>query len=320
MANTFFKKMVYFIGIIVFPFLGNTQASNFQIQLVMPPASASFTEVQLQKLESKIIQLVTNSNLAIIGTNNNFVIYPVVTIGESNIVENGMQNITVTSLDFSFFIKQIEGNMIFSSISKKIIGNGSNQLLSITNAFSQLNTKDADYKEFILKAIEKVNSYYNENCNTILQKADNLDTKLNYEQAIGLLSSVPPSCINCNALAEKKALEIFKKYQPTLCNYNLTKAKAAIAINDFETALNLLYIIDPTANCNQEVNKLIKEISQKVDKKQAQELDLTKLRINAIKEIGKSYNSKSGGQVKYNTNLLNKRLINSICICCSLCY
>jgi hypothetical protein len=47
------------------------------------------------------------------------------------------------------------------------------------------------------------------------------------------------------------------------------------------------------------VEKLIAQISSKVDRKEKQEVELEKQRIDAIKEIGKAYYSNSIKLVKY---------------------
>jgi chaperonin cofactor prefoldin len=92
---------------------------------------------------------------------------------------------------------------------------------------------------------------------------------------------------------------VYKKYQSILCSQNLTKAKASIAINNYSEALEALEIIDPSSSCYSEVEKLIAQISSKVDRKEKQEVELEKQRIDAIKEIGKAYYSNSIKLVKY---------------------
>ena len=133
--------------------------------------------------------------------------------------------------------------------------------------------------------------------------ANNLLAKQDYEQSLSLLQSIPNASTNCYNEAQKKSFEVYNKYQSILCSKNITTAKAAIAINNYENALQALEVIDPSSTCYIEVQKLIAQISSKVDKKQKQELDLEKQRINAIKEIGKAYYSNSIRIVKYNTIL-----------------
>jgi hypothetical protein len=60
-----------------------------------------------------------------------------------------MQNITVVTAELSLFIKQVDNNLLFSTISKSLKGSGSSKELAITNAISKITTNDPDFKTFI---------------------------------------------------------------------------------------------------------------------------------------------------------------------------
>ncbi|MFZ6024136.1 MAG: hypothetical protein ACOYVG_06730 [Bacteroidota bacterium] len=277
-----------------------SQNVTFTLGIVMPEPSNEFTQEQIQKLTSKITQIINNSNEVTVGYTNDIVVYPIVSVNETSVVEGGIQNITVTTIDFSLFVKQISTNLVYNSFSKKIKGSGNNKSQSITNAISQIKASEEAYKQFILISKSKILNYYNENCQTIIQSSDNLLAKQDYEQSISLLQSIPIASTNCYSQAQKKSLEIYKKYQSLLCSKNITKAKAAIATNNYNNALEALEVIDPASTCYPDVQKLIAQISSKVDRKERQELDLEKRRINAIKEIGKAYYSNLIRLIKYN--------------------
>ena len=280
----------------------NAQSQNTTLTLgvVMPEVSNELSQEQIGKLTSKITQIINNSNEVTVGYTNDIVVYPIISIDETNVVEGGLQNITVTTIEFSLFIKQVSTNLIYNSISKKIKGSGNNKSQAITNAFSQIKPSEEFYRQFIVTSKSKILKYYTDNCKTIIKAADNLSAKQEYEQSISLLQSIPIASTDCYDEAQKKSVEVYKKYQSVLCSKNITKAKAAIAINDYETALEAVNVIDPTSTCYSEVQKLISQISSKVNKKEEQELDLEKRRINAIKEIGKAYYSNTIRVVRYN--------------------
>jgi len=142
--------------------------------------------------------------------------------------------------------------------------------------------------------------YFNENCASIQNKATNLYAKQDFAQAISLLQSIPENGNNCFAEAQKKALVYYKGYQSRLCKENITKAKSEIATKNYENALSYLNMIDSSSSCYPEVGKLINQISDKVEKTENKELDLEKRRIDAIKEIAKTYYSNSVRLVNYN--------------------
>lgn len=280
-----------------------SQNTNLTLGIIVPEISNDFNQVQIQKLESKITQIINNTVEVSVGYTNDIVIYPVISIEETSVVEGGLQNMTVATVDLTLFIKQISTNSIYNTMSKKIKGSGNNKMQAITNAFSQIKVTEEVYKQFIITSKAKILKYYADNCKTIILTANNLSAKQDYEQSLSLLQSIPTASTNCYNEAQKKSFEVYKKYQSILCSKNITTAKAAIATNNYENALQALEVIDPSSTCYPEVQKLIAQISSKVDKKEKQELDLEKQRINAIKEIGKAYYSNSIRIIKYSSIL-----------------
>jgi hypothetical protein len=292
-------------------------AATLTLGIVLPEPSDELSQDQVQKLESKIIQIINNSNEVTVGYTNDIVVYPIISVNETGVVEGGLQNITVTTLDFALFVKQISTNLVYNSFSKKIKGSGNNKAQAISNAFSQINTNDAAYKQFIIASKEKILKYYAENCQAIIRNADNLSAKQQYEQSISLLQSIPNASA-CYNDAQKKSLEVYKKYQTILCSQNITKAKAAIAINNYKEAMAALGVIDPASSCYPEVKNLIAQVSSKIERKEQRAADLEEQRINATREkqqlaadletqrinaareIAKAYYANSVRVVKYN--------------------
>lgn len=281
-----------------------SQTPTLTMGIVMPESSKELNQEQIEKLTTKIIQIINSSNEVTVGTTNDIVVYPIISISETSVVEGGLQNLTVTTLEFSLFIKQISTNLVYNSISKKLKGSGNNKDQAVSNALSQIKPSEEIYRQFLLTGKLKILKYYADNCRVIIKTSDNLSAKQEYEQSISLLQSIPIASADCYNEAQKKSIEIYKKYQSVLCSKNITKAKAAIAINDYSTALDALEAIDPTSTCYSEVQKLIAQISSKADKREQQELDLEKRRITAIKEIGKAYYSNTIRAVRYSILVL----------------
>jgi len=293
-------KKIFFILLIILSKTSFSQNTEFTLGLILPEPNQKLNEVQISKLESKLSNLINKSEIATYGYNNDFVIYPIVNIDDIGIVQGGLENITVATIDLTLNIKQISSNKSFNIASKRIKGSGKTEQLAVTNAFSLIKVNDKDLIEFIAKGKMNIYKYYNENCTNILTKADNLYAKQDYEQAISLLQSIPETGNNCYAEAQSNALEYYKGYQTKLCKENITKAKSEIAIKNYENALSLLNMIDGNSNCHSEVERLINQISDKVEKAEKSELDLENKRIDAIKEIAKAYYSNTIRTVKYN--------------------
>ena len=308
-------KTIYLILIsFFFTLITSAQSSNdigkIALSVVIPENVEGLNASQLSKLETKIIQLVTNTGLAAFGFNNNFVIYPKFVISESNIVEGGMQNITVVTAEINLFIKQVDNNILFSTISKSLKGSGNSQELAITNAISKINANDSDYKVFIETGKSKIIKYYESKCQDIITKSESLVKMQDYEQALGVLMTVPEE-VSCYSKIQEKSIEVYKSYQIQKCKAQLQEARIQIASNNYSVALNILSQIDPSTPCFNESQALINTVTSKVNVEEKKQWDLKmkvynnevaleKERINAIKDIAVAYYKSKPASVNYN--------------------
>ena len=297
------KKIILFVFLFLLSQIGNSQSSSevgkISLSVIMPENVDGLDKSQLSKLETKIIQSITNLGIGATGYNNGFVIYPKFAIYENNVVEGGMQNITVVKSELSLFIKQIETNVIFSSISKVISGSGKGNLAAITNALSIIDINDEDIKAFIEKGKGKIIKYYERKCSDIISKSESLVKKQDYEQALGLLMSVPEE-VSCYNLVQDKSIEVYKAYQNQTCKTQIHNVKLHVINNDYTAALEILSLIDPSSICFKDAQSIMNKIENKIDTEQKRQLDLQmkvyndqvaleKLRINAIKDIATAY-------------------------------
>jgi len=281
------------------------------LSVVMPDNVEGLNASQLSKLETKISQIVIASGLAASGYNNNFVVYPKFAIYETNIVEGGMQNITVITSELSLFIKQVDNNLMFSTISKPLKGSGNNKELAITNAIFKIPSNDPEFKTFIETGKTKIIKYYETKCEDIIKKSDGFVKMQKFEEALGLLMSVPEEVASCYNQIQDKSIIAYKEYQTQKCSELIQKAKTTLASNDFVGALNILADIDPSATCFKEAQTIAKTAETKVtaeEKKQwdfqmkqyNDEVSLEKQRVNAIKDIAVAYYKSQPTTVSYN--------------------
>lgn len=309
-------KTIYFIiiafGIVLTSFAQSANdIGKIALAVVIPENIDGLEISQLSKLETKISQIVTASGFAASGFNNNFVIYPKFAIYESNVVEGGMQNITVVTAELSLFIKQVDNNVLFSTISKPLKGSGSSKSLAITNAISKIPTNDPEFKTFIESAKTKIIQYYETKCADIIKESDSYLKMQKYEQALGLLMTVPVEASGCYNQIQDKAIAAYKVYQTQKCAIDIQKAKTLLAANDYVAVLNILAEIDPSASCFKEAQTLAKSAETKVDaeekkqwdlqmKQYNDEVSLEKQRIGAVKEIAVAYYKSQPTSVNYN--------------------
>lgn len=297
LSNNLFAQIVNDIG-------------KIALSVVMPENVEGLNTSQLSKLETKISQIVITSGLAASGYNNNFVVYPKFAIYETNVVEGGMQDITVITSELNLFIKQVDNNIMFSTTSKQLKGSGSSKELAITNAITKISSNDPDFKAFIETGKTKIIKYYETKCDDIIKKSDSFVQMQKFEEALGLLMTVPEEVSSCYNQIQVKSIAAYKAYQTQKCSVVIQKARTTIASNDFVGALNLLAEIDPSATCFKEAQSIAKTAEAKVtaeEKKQwgfqmkqyNDEVSLEKQRINAIKDIVVSYYKSQHTNVSY---------------------
>ncbi|MDR1654153.1 MAG: hypothetical protein LBS01_11025, partial [Prevotellaceae bacterium] len=219
------------------------------LSVIMPDNIDGLNVSQLSKLKSKVTQICTKAGLSASGYNQTFVIYPKFAIYETNVVEGGMQNITVTTCELSLYIKQVSNNMLFSSVAKSLKGSGKTKEIAITNAISQIPISDKVFAEFVAEGKQKIIAYYEANCENIIKQADVANKMQQYEHALGLLMSIPEEISSCYDKILTKSVETFKAYQNQHCAELLQQAKAKSAAQDYDAALEILAEIDPSSNC-----------------------------------------------------------------------
>jgi hypothetical protein len=309
------KKIYLIIIALVITVNSFPQSTNdigkIALSVVTPENIDGLDASQLSKIESKISQIVTASGLAASGYNNNFIIYPKFAIYESNVVEGGMQNITVVTAELSLFIKQVDNNLVFSTISRQLKGSGSSKQLAITNAVSKIPISDPEFKTFIETGKSKIIQYYESKCSDIIKQSETLVKMHQYEQALGLLMTVPEEVSSCYNQVQDKAIEAYKAYQTQRCAEMIQKANTLLAGNDYIGTLDVLSEIDPSATCFNEAQKIAKLAEPKVDAEEKKHWDfqmkqyndavgLEKQRIEAVKEIAVSYYKSQPSSVHYN--------------------
>jgi len=273
---------------------------KISLSVSLPATVDGLDATQRIRLETKITQLITASGVVVSANKSSFILYPIFTIGESNVVEGGMAKLTVTKVDLSLMIKQADNNTIFSSVSKQISGSGNTVPLSVTNAISKIVANDPQLKQFIETGKTKILEYYGSQCDNILSKSENLMLMQKYEESLALLMSVPQE-VNCFTKIQDRSVLVYGALQNQLCAKQLQKAKTEIAAKEYSVVLDLLAEVDPASACFAETQVILKDLEGKISQEEKKEWDLLmkkyqdanelqKMRINAIKEIAIAYN------------------------------
>jgi hypothetical protein len=288
----------------------STDIGKIAIGVVMPDQIEGLDATLINRLENKVTQIVSQSGVGASGYNNTFVIYPKISINENNVVEGGMQNINVMAIELSLFIKQVDNNLVFSSVTKQLKGVGANKIQALGNAITKISSSDPEFVKFIELGKNNIIKYYQTNCDKILQKADTYSKQKKFDEGLGLLMTVPEEVSDCYVKIQGRAIELYKLYQNQICNELIINAKAKIASNNNSAALDILSKIDPSASCIKEAQLLIAKVESKVSSEEKKQWDfkmkqyndatnLEKMRINAVKEIAVSHYKNQPKTVNY---------------------
>lgn len=288
------------------------QPSPMAISLLMPPPSEKLDERTIQYLESKLNMLITNAGFSAMGNNHSFVMVPYLTLIDDNFVETGMSKIYQTKLEITLSVMQTDNNVLFSSFNATQSGSGETRTAALINAIGKLQNINTinSIKEFLSTTNTKILNYYSSACEDIINKAEVYISTKEYDQAIGLLSTIPNSVKSCYAQAKYNIGVAYNLYQDQKCGQLLQQAKALIAQKAYGEGLKLLGEISPTSTCGNNANSLIESTAKLISDKEKEEWDrynlerkdaveIEKLKINAIKSIAEAYYKAQIKRVRY---------------------
>jgi hypothetical protein len=286
------------------------EVGKIALSVVMPENVDGLDASQLSKIDGKLKQMVTQYGLASMAYNEGFVVYPAVQVYDEGVVEGGMQNIHVVTTEITLFIKQVSTNKVFSSVSKKLKGSGKDKNAAILNGISRMGIQEPAFKQFLETGKNNIILYYKNYCNQILQQAETLAKKNDYEQSIALLLTIPAEVEECHNRAQEKSLSIYKAYRHQLCSKLLQQARVEQAANHYYASLETLLQVDPSSSCATEMQGLIKKAESNISAKEREQLafmrktysdavELRKMQINAVKEVAVAYYQRQPPKVSY---------------------
>lgn len=206
----------------------------------------------------------------------------------------------VKNLGANFYLVDVYTQKIYANEYIEIKGIGNSETKCNIDAVKRLNAQNARVKKFLTDARQKVLDYYNAEYPRIIKEAQLKATTKQYEEALAMISAVP-SCCNGYDKAIAVGLDIYNKYRDTYALALLNQAKAAWASNPTasgaQAVVSILAGIDPESASYKEAMKLLEDIKKQtrsdidfeIKKKYEDSIELEKMRIQAIKEIGVAY-------------------------------
>lgn len=214
---------------------------------------------------------------------------PKLEIYDEEIVDTGMEKLTVVKVSLSIFVQSVRGDVIFSSITKEYQGSGRNRKAAINNAIVSIPIKSRSFESFLIEARQQIVQYYNQICSTIINQAQALKEFKLFEDAIYLLWPIPHE-VSCHSEARDTMISIYKAYVEYNCSNFLFNARTYITSKKYSLAMAELRKIDAEANCAKDAIQLMNEISAKVDEQERQYIDLYKTMLQNDFELERERN------------------------------
>lgn len=285
--------------------------ATIQAQSEVPPIALTLYDTEVKELSEtqsamagrKITLLLDRYGYIASQSGHNFGIFPKFNVYDEAVME-GLTNITALKIEFSLVAKQVSNGLVVSSCAQIITGSGTTREAAMTNALSNIPTQGKQYEQFFTALGQKINAYYTQNCESIRSEANALAKRREFAAALNTLGQIPREAGDCFDQVQQQMAGLFAEFQKDRCQRMVQAATAEIAAMRYQSALDILALVDPNSTCRNESLKLIREIGPKVNeqhrerwafmqKAYSDQIALEKLRIEAYREIAKAYYGKS---------------------------
>lgn len=234
---------------------------------VYMPKNTEIPDAALQFLENQLENIVTQNGTADLVVCDRFILTAKVDVLQKDIVVGPPQRISQT-LSITLQVGDVVDNKLFASTSLTAVGIGTNLTKSYIEAFKQIRKNDKQIADFLERAKGNVVQYYQQHCESIYAEAQGLAKRQQYDEAIYRLACVPDIGTDCYAHCQNAMMQIWQTRTNSEGRRLLKLARTAWAQSQDETgaeeAANYLRQIDPAANCQEEVSKLISDITAKI--------------------------------------------------------
>ena len=249
-------------------------------------------------VENKLTQLLTRNGIAGMDYLGQFVLTVTTTPLDKDVIPGPPMKIS-EKMEMNFYIVDAYAKTIFASTSATVRGLGETETRCYMNALNNMPVGSPNLAQFVAEGKQKIIEYYDHEGEALIKKAMFLAKQKQYEEAMSVVTLIPQQSKHYDA-ALAAGLEIYQQYLNNQCNINLAAARQAWAAeqNSLGAAAAGEYLANilPDAGCYDDAMALYKEIKAKVlddwkfeMKKYQDGVDLEKMRINAMRDIGVEY-------------------------------
>ncbi|RRO24318.1 hypothetical protein [Flavobacteriaceae bacterium 14752] len=307
------KKTLITIIICVLSFSA-TKAQNSQEKVddmgriaIVPYVANQVENIPLSaknNLQSKMAQILTANGIAgSTNYNSRFIITPNVSVLSKDVVAGAPPKVALV-LEVAFYVGDGVSGTKFGSTAINVKGVGRNENKAYLSAFKNIRSSNAEIKNLINKAKERILAYYNDGCDFIIKEAESLTKQNKFDEALFSLTSVPVVSKDCFNKAQDMVAVVYKQKINRDCDILLNMANNAWnSGQNFEAADKAgfyLNQIEPDSKCYSKVKSLANDIQKGVKKntdrewnfienQQKYNAEVEKNRLQTSKEIALAY-------------------------------
>lgn len=190
-------------------------------------------------------------------------------------VISGNRPIVAMETELHLIVGNAKSGEKYASTSLVMQGAGQKESQVYRKAFAHLNQHNTELIAFLKNAQEKVKKYYESHIPAMVKQADLMTQRGEYEDALFMLSSIPPCCEGYERV-EESIIKIWTTYINRECSEQLAKAQALWRTNKTQegalAAAAYIAAINRESDCASAADELLAEIESKLDEDYARAL------------------------------------------------
>ena len=184
----------------------------------------------------------------------------------------------IVEYEAQFYVMAVAEKVIVKEFSQKIRGLERSEEKALINALKRINPRTAQVRRFMRSSREKIVDYYAQRIPQIVAKAQSLQDRGAYEEALAVLNAVP-ECVEEYPIVADKMRAVYIEMVDKFAETALQDARAKFAVGDYKAAVEAVVFVDPMSNFFADAQKLVEEVKAVIDEKEraAMERELDKI-------------------------------------------
>ena len=262
--------------------------NGIKLTIMTPTADEEnhVTEKMSTLLANKLLAMATKNGISGMGGDPAFVLAAGITGLDKKLTGTAPQK-TMLTYDLTMYVGNVVTGTVFGSATVKLVGVGNNERQAADNAVAEL--KDSkEIQQMLANSTAKIIDYYNTHAAEIKAQAETAIAQGNYDEAYGLLYSVPSQATELFAYAEEKLPGLGEKMFAKQSSQNLAALKSVIAGSNGHfnpEAGALLAMIRAGTPEYAEAQKLYGEYDQRIQTTAANEMAAAERKAAADREF-----------------------------------